>query len=88
MAMIKPQRYSIADFLTLPEIYPPLEFFGGRVIQKQSPKLPHGIIQGEVFYNLRAHVQPSRLGQVYIELRCVFGGSSHVFDLSFSRLDR
>ena len=88
MAMIKSHRYSIADFLTLPEVYPPLEFFGGRVIQKMSPKLPHSIIQGDLGYELNIYARSTGAGWPYPEPRCTFGGGSHVFDLAFFVADR
>ena len=65
-----------------------MEFFGGRVIQKMSPRLPHGIIQLELGSVLLIHARASKLGRAYSELRCTFGGSSHVFDLCFFVRDR
>ena len=88
MASAKSQQFTLEDFLKFPEVRPCLEFFGGRILQKMSPRLIHSILQGELNYFLRTYVQPSRLGQVYLELRCNFGGSSHVFDLSYFRVDR
>jgi len=88
MATVKPKAFSIDDFRALPEVKPSLEFFGGRVIQKMSPKLPHSIIQSELMLVLYAYAKPSRIGRVYPELRCTFGGSSHVFDLCFFAQDR
>ncbi len=88
MATVKPHVFSIEDFRALPEVRPSLEFFGGRVIQKMSPKLPHGIIQLELGSVLLIHAKQTRLGRAYSELRCTFGGSSHVFDLAFFVRDR
>ncbi len=88
MNAVKPKVFSIEDFRALPEVKPSLEFFGGRVIQKMSPKLPHSIIQIELGFALLAYAKPIRLGRAYTELRCTFGGSSHVFDLSFFVRDR
>jgi len=88
MATVKPKAFSIDDFRALPEVRPSLEFFGGRVIQKMSPKLPHSIIQEELVFALGTFVRSTRLGWVYPELRCTFGGSSHVFDLCLFVADR
>ena len=87
MAVVKPSSYSIANFLTLPEVRPPLEFFGGRIIQKMSPRLPHCVIQEELLGVINAYARPTRMGRGYLELRCTFGGSSHVFDLCFFQRD-
>ena len=83
MDTINSHRFSIEGFRTLPEVKPPLEFFGGRVIQKMSPRLPHSIVQTELSFALLSHTKLTRQGRAYTELRCTFGGSSHVFDLSF-----
>ena len=42
----------------------------------------------ELLYLLFEHSKRTRLGRVYPELRCTFGGSSHVFDLSYFVRDR
>ena len=83
MAMVKPQTFSLEDFRALPEVRPSLEYFCGRVMQKMSPKLPHSIMQIELGSALLVFAKPAKLGRAYTELRCTFGGSSHVFDLSF-----
>ncbi len=88
MPKVETKNFSIEDFLTLPEVEPPLEFFEGRILQKMSPRLSHGIIQGELIFALLSHIKATRSGRVIPELRCTFGGSSHVFDLCFFRTGR
>ncbi len=81
-AAVKP-AFSVEKFLALPEVKPPLEFFGGRTIQKMSPRMPHALIQGEFLVRMHGYSRPLKLGRVFPELRCTFGGNSYVFDLSF-----
>ena len=88
MSAIKTEVLTVDDFLTLPELRPALEFYGGRVIQKMSPRLPHSVIQGDLLIGLHAYGKATGVGRAYLELRCTFGGSSHVFDLSFFRNER
>ena len=79
---------SLAEFLRLPEFKPALEYIGGRIVQKMSPKLPHSIIQGEIFSTLNAYARPRKLGRAYTELRAVFGGSARTPDVSYYSAER
>jgi Uma2 family endonuclease len=88
MSVIDEELAALDQFLRLPEMRPPLEFFGGRAIQKMSPKLRHSIIQGEMYFEITNHARPRGLGVAFVELRCNFKGSSYVFDLSFFCGDR
>ena len=88
MELTRSRTFTIEDFRALPEIRPALEFFGRRVIQKMSPKLPHSIIQGELFFAITCHTKAKRQGRAYPELRCEFGGSSHIFDLCYFAQER
>lgn len=88
MPTVESRRFTLADFRTLPEISPPLEYFGRRVIQKVSPKLPHSVIQAELLIVLALHNRATKQGRVYPELRCTFGWASHVFDLCVFVADR
>lgn len=63
MSSIESRRLTLADFRTLPDISPPLEYFGRRVLQKMSPKLPHSIIQGELLFALTTHVRATQQGR-------------------------
>ena len=74
---------TVEQFLRLPEVKPALEFVGGRVIQKMSPKTSHSILQTFLSASLLQHAWPRKLGQPYIELRCTFGGESLVPDISY-----
>jgi Uma2 family endonuclease len=73
----------LKQFLRLPEARPALDYYGGRAIQKMSPKLRHSVISRELTLKLVEHSRPEKLGDVFPELRCTFRGGSYVFDLSF-----
>lgn len=82
------RKAALEQFRRLPEVWPPLEFYAGRILQKMSPKLVHVVIQGEMFIGMNAYSRPRKSGRVFSELRCTFGGSSTVPDLSYFREDR
>jgi Uma2 family endonuclease len=79
---------TLEQFLLLPEFKPALEFIGGRIIQKMSPKFPHSVIQGELYSSLNTFARPRKLGRAFIELRAVFGGAAQTPDVSFYSSDR
>ncbi len=88
MVKIGEELLTLEHFLKLPEFKPALEFFGGRVVQKMSPMLPHSIIQTELASKLNGFARPTKLGRAYTELRWTFGGQSQVPDVSFFVPDR
>jgi Uma2 family endonuclease len=88
MSLIDERGSALREFQKLPDVHPPLEFFGGRAIQKMSPKLRHSIIQGELFLELTTHARPGGLGRAFVELRCTLKGNSFVFDLAYFVRDR
>ena len=88
LVKIEEDLTGLKQFLRLPEFKPALDYYGGRAIQKMSPKLRHSIIQGEMFLKLVEHARPKKLGDVFPELRCTFRGGSYVFDLSFFLQER
>ena len=88
MSITRKKLTAIEQFHSLPEVKPALEYHGGRIIQKMSPKLPHSVIQGELFTSLNQFSRPKRLGRSFTELRCEIGGNSFVFDIAFFRQDR
>ena len=88
MSSIASKPFALDDFLALPEVRPALEYHGGRLIQKMSPRWKHGIIQPDLTACLNAFARPRRLGRAVTELRCTFGGESHVFDIAYFARDR
>ena len=85
---IAEQPITLEQFLALPEEEPALEFFGGRVTQKVSPKLRHGVIQGQVIRLSNNILVPSHRGLAASEVRVTIGGASRVPDVVIFRWDR
>ncbi len=85
---ITERRLTLAEFLELPEEEPALEYFGGRVTQKVSPKIRHGALQmsGAMLVNLFA--VPRKLARAFPETRTTYGGTSTVPDVVVFRWDR
>src|SRR5918998_1114572 len=85
---ITQHRMTLAEFLELPEEEPALEYFGGRVTQKVSPKIRHGALQtsGVTLVNLFA--VPRKLARAFTETRTTYGGTSPVPDIVVFRWDR
>ena len=75
--------FTLAQFLTLPEIKPAPEFVRGRVVQKASPNLHHSLLEYRLPARLNAFAEPAGLGLALPELRVSFGGESYVPDVSF-----
>ncbi|HEV3163777.1 MAG TPA: Uma2 family endonuclease [Isosphaeraceae bacterium] len=83
MSKVLGEVLAVNQFLRLPETKPALEFVGGRVVQKVSPKSRHSVIQTKLASRIEVFAVPRRLGQPYVELRCTFGGLSLVPDIAF-----
>jgi Uma2 family endonuclease len=83
MIKLKGESLTLKHFLQFPEVKPALEFFGGRVVQKMSPNRPHSSIQVCLGSHLLQFTRLAQSGKIYSELRCTFGGESHVPDLCF-----
>ncbi len=77
-----PKPITLEEFLRLPEKKPALEFEGGRVTQKVSPKAKHSGLQGGLTRLINNFTQPRRLALAFPELRGTFGGHSYVPDVS------
>lgn len=73
----------VEQFLRLPETKPALEFVGGRVVQKMSPKTTHSVLQSRLWLALYNHASREDLGEPFTELRCTFGGESLVPDVAY-----
>ncbi len=81
-------RMTLADFLTLPEEEPALEYFGGVVTQKVSPKIRHGALQGESATMVNLFAVPRKLARAFPETRTTYAGTSIVPDVVVFRWDR
>jgi Uma2 family endonuclease len=74
---------TLQAFLKLPETEPASEYVDGQVVQKVTPKLRHGLLQGEFYSQIMAVARPIRHGMAAPELRCTFAGRSLVFDVAY-----
>jgi len=74
---------TLAQFLRLPEIKPALEFIGGRIIQKMSPRYIHSKLGQTLWLWVYQFTAVHGLGETFQELRCTFGGESLVPDLAY-----
>jgi len=74
---------TLEQFLRLPEAKPALEYLQGKVVQKVSPKTTHSRLQTMLVVRIMEHAIPRGMDQLYVELRCTFGGVSIVPDLAF-----
>lgn len=87
--MAIPERsITLEQFLKLPEEKPALEYEGGTVTQKVSPRGPHGRLQ---FWLARLVDSPdisARRAAAFTETRITFGGNSFVPDLIVYRWER
>jgi Uma2 family endonuclease len=79
---------TLEAFLALPEEKPALEYFGGRITQKVSPKLRHGLVQGHIGSLANNLIVSARSGIAAPELRITMGGASRVPDVAIFRWDR
>src|SRR4051794_30397740 len=80
MAIVR-QRITLEQFLRLPEEEPALEYWGGEVTQKVSPKGPHSALQAGVVEIIGRSTGPGRPFRVFTEARIAFSGVSTVPDL-------
>jgi Uma2 family endonuclease len=85
---IAEQPITLEQFLALPEAEPALEYFGGRVTQKVSPKFRHGVIQGQIIRLSNNILVPSQGGLAASEVRVTIGGASRVPDVLIFRRGR
>lgn len=79
-APIKP--ISLKEFLALPETKPASEYIDGKITQKPMPQGEHSSIQVELASAINSSLKNQRIAAAYTELRCTFGGSSIIPDIS------
>jgi Uma2 family endonuclease len=70
--------FTLDEFLALPETKPASEYIAGEVIQKPMPQSKHSLIQTKIITIIR---KPQTI-IAFPELRCIFGNSSIVPDIS------
>jgi Uma2 family endonuclease len=81
---------TLEAFLARPDLdrKPYLEFVDGHVEEKMSPQQDHSLLQVKLAAALIGFAEPSRLGLVFSELRCTFGGRSILPDVAVLAWDR
>ena len=82
------EQLTLEEFLTLPEQEPALEYEGGRITQKVSPKGKHSRLQTRLVDLVNRGAVPSRLACAFVELRTTFGGRSPVPDVAIYLWER
>lgn len=76
------KEITLKDFLDLPETEPASEYVDGRIIQKPMPKADHSGIQTDLAAAINNSIRTDKVGRAFSELRCTFGGSSIVPDIT------
>lgn len=76
------QKYSLAEFLTLPETKPASEYINGKIQQKPMPQGKHSTLQGRLVTEINRVGQPEKRAYAFPELRCTFGDRSLVPDIA------
>ena len=82
---------TLAEFLKLPETKPASDYLEGKVYQKPMPQGEHSTLQIRLGSAINEFGVPKKLVHAFTELRCTFGGSSIVPDISvfeWSRIPR
>jgi Uma2 family endonuclease len=85
---VEARRYTLGEFLALPEEKPALEFADGVITQKASPKTDHSAVQVDLVKRIDAAGMPAKRARSFSELRTTFGGRSRVPDVSVFRWAR
>jgi Uma2 family endonuclease len=75
-------QLSLAEFLQLPETKPASEYIQGEIYQKPMAQGEHSIIQGSLVTAINQIGKPQKLVCAFPELRCTFGGSTIVPDIT------
>lgn len=88
LAIAKPITLELEDFLQQPDTKPASEFINGQITQKPIPQGEHSLLQGTLCQNINQIAQPNKIALAFPELRCVFGGSATVPDISVFRWER
>ena len=77
-----PPKFSLTEFLQLPETKPANEYVEGQILQKLMPKGKHSSIQTFLAPAINQVGIPQKVARAFTELRCTFGGRSLVPDIS------
>jgi Uma2 family endonuclease len=81
-------QITLEEFLTLPETKPYSEYINGKIEQKPMPQGEHSTLQTRLVTVINEVALPEKLAHAFTELRCTFGGSSLVPDISVFTWER
>lgn len=82
------QPLTLEEFLKLPETKPASEFINTEIIPKPMPQGEHSLLQGELCEVINRVTKSQKIALAFPELRCTFGGSSIVPDVTVFRWER
>ena len=88
MVQTSTQSLTLEAFLQLPETKPASEFIHGQIIQKPMPQGEHSILQVELCKTIDRVAEEPKVAKAFSELRCNFGGTSIIPDVSVFRWQR
>jgi len=88
MVQVPETTITLEEFLKQPETKPASEYIKGQIIQKPMPQGKHSKLQGELVTVINQLVEESQVAMAFPELRCTFGGSSVVPDVTVFAWER
>jgi len=86
--VVSRESLTLEEFLQLPEEKPALEYAGGVVTQKVSPKARHSRLQYKLCEWFNRWAEPRELATAFPELRTTYAGRSYVPDVAVYRWER
>jgi Uma2 family endonuclease len=86
--IVRPQQFTLQEFLALPETKPASEFISGSIEQKPMPQGQHSRLQLKICNLVNEVAESGRIAMALPELRCTFGDRSIVPDIAIFRWDR
>ena len=88
MVQVPEKTITLEEFLKQPETKPASEYINGQIIQKPMPQGKHSKLQGKLVTVINQLVEESKVAMAFPELRCTFGGSSVVPDVTVFAWER
>jgi len=76
------EKLSLSEFLELPETKPASDYINGEISQKPMPQGEHSSVQTDLASAINQISKPKKIARAFTELRCTFGGSSIIPDIS------
>ncbi len=83
-----PTKLTLDEFLKLPETKPASEYLGEQIYQKPMPQGEHSTLQSRLSAAINEVAIEPKLAHAFTELRCTFGGSSIVPDITVFEWER